>query len=139
MHGHGQAKLEKGYYAYTGSALGDGSVSLQGRVARHYQGTKKKRWHIDYLLTHKKAGIIATVAASSNDNRECEVNNLLKSIEGVTVPIMGFGASDCRHHCGSHLLYLGQNPRLDEVADIYKRLFADIYLQPVVHDTNLDR
>jgi Uri superfamily endonuclease len=47
---HSWSLFKGGYYAYTGSALGEGSVSLRQRVKRHLRRKKTKHWHIDYLL-----------------------------------------------------------------------------------------
>jgi len=120
-----QAKLDKGYYAYTGSALGHGAVSLRRRVARHFKKTKRKHWHIDHLLANETASITAVVAAPSTHNKECEITNLIKNIDGTTIPIIGFGASDCKHDCKSHLIQLGQNSSLEEVVNIYKHMTGE--------------
>ena len=40
--GLGERKIEKGYYAYTGSALGNGSSSLAGRISRHRRKVRGK-------------------------------------------------------------------------------------------------
>jgi len=125
----GWIKLRKGYYAYTGSALGTGAVSLRRRVARHFRKRKKKHWHIDYLLANKTARITAVAAASSNDNKECEVTDFIGKIEGAAIPVMGFGASDCKRNCESHLIYLGQNNSLEKVVDAYNRVVGDGQLQ----------
>jgi len=125
----GSIKLGRGYYAYTGSALGTGALSLRSRVARHFRKRKEKHWHIDYLLANKAACITAVVAASRIDNKECEITNSIRNVEGATVPVIGFGASDCKRHCGSHLIYLGQNNSLEKVVDAYKHAVGDSQLQ----------
>jgi len=125
----GSIKLGKGYYAYTGSALGTGALSLKRRVARHLRKRKKKHWHIDYFLANKTARITAVVAASSNDNKECEITSFIRNIEGATVPVIGFGASDCKRDCGSHLLHLGQNNSLEKVVEAYRHVIGDSQLQ----------
>lgn len=126
---YGWFKLDKGYYAYTGSALGQGAVSLRRRVARHFRKEKKKHWHIDYLLTSRTACITAVVAAPSKDNKECEISSLIRNIEGATVPITGFGASDCKHNCTSHLIHLGENNNLEKVADAYRHIVEENQLR----------
>jgi Uri superfamily endonuclease len=120
----GQVNLEKGYYAYTGSAQGRGAVSLKGRIARHLRAVgKTSHWHIDFLLANKKANVEVVVAAESEANRECKINTLLKKIEGATVPFEGFGASDCKQHCGSHLVHLGKLDPAKKIVDAYSHLF----------------
>jgi len=125
----GWIKLGDGYYAYTGSALGTGAVSLRRRVARHFRKRKKKHWHIDYLLANETARITAVVAASSSENKECEITDFIRNIEGATIPVMGFGASDCKRKCGSHLIHLGQNNCLEKVVDAYKHTIGDSLMQ----------
>ena len=84
-----------GRYVYTGSA----KRNLEARIARHLRKEKALRWHIDWLLS--ASGVkVATVKRSSES--ECMLNQKVVGI--VVVP--GFGASDCRNGCGSHLHYL---------------------------------
>ncbi len=88
--------LKKGYYAYTGSARGNGAVGLRQRVARHLRKRKTKHWHIDYLLASQEARISGVVASSTSVNEECQINRSIQNVEGASVPIDGFGASDCK-------------------------------------------
>lgn len=101
----GKHNFPKGHYTYTGSALGTGASSLKHRVARHLRKEKRKFWHIDYLLACKKTSVEAVVAAGTDEKLECALNSHLKGIEDAEVPVQGFGASDCRDSCGSHLLF----------------------------------
>ncbi len=117
--------LKKGYYAYTGSALGDGAVGLRRRVARHLRKRKIKHWHIDFLLSSKSANITTIVAAETAVNKECQINDLIRKIEGASVPIVGFGASDCKHHCESHLVYFGEENPKGEIDNAYTRVFEN--------------
>jgi Uri superfamily endonuclease len=85
-----------GRYVYTGSAR----RNLEARIARHLRKEKTLRWHIDWLLS--ASGVkVATVKRSRES--ECILNQ--KIVGTIVVP--GFGASDCRNRCGSHLFYLG--------------------------------
>lgn len=93
-----------GDYVYTGSAR----RNFEARVARHCRcGTAERpkplRWHIDYLLAWDEATVLAverlTVA-------ECAANRAV----GGAVVAPGFGASDCKAGCVSHLRYLGERP-----------------------------
>jgi len=59
----GIQRFPRGYYTYTGSALGVGSSSLKHRVLRHLKKKKQKFWHIDFLLDHKNAYLTGLVAA----------------------------------------------------------------------------
>jgi Uri superfamily endonuclease len=92
----GQFLFPRGRYVYTGSA----KRNLAARVARHLRKGKKLHWHVDYLL---EAGGVQVVDVRYSDDIECAVN---AASRGRTVA-MGFGATDCREGCGSHLKYLG--------------------------------
>ncbi|MFH1603753.1 MAG: GIY-YIG nuclease family protein [Pseudomonadota bacterium] len=86
-----------GRYVYTGSA----KRNLEARIARHLRKQKALRWHIDWLLSAPGVGI---AAVKRSGKVECALN---QEIVGTDV-VPGFGASDCRKGCGSHLRYLGE-------------------------------
>ena len=92
----GRFTFEKGQYLYTGSAR----RNMRQRLLRHLSGQKTLHWHIDYLLAAKSAKITAISLAAKS---ECIINQSVKA----TVPVPGFGASDCHAGCGAHLKYLG--------------------------------
>ena len=52
-----ERRLPAGYYAYTGSAMGDGAQSLKRRVQRRLRRRKRLKWHIDYLLKKKESSV----------------------------------------------------------------------------------
>lgn len=93
---HGTFDFPAGRYVYTGSAR----RNFEARIARHLRHAKTLRWHIDYLLTAE--GVSVTGTRRSTDD-ECALNQATPG--RIVVP--GFGASDCRSGCGSHLKYLG--------------------------------
>lgn len=109
----GKQNFPRGYYTYTGSALGKGATSLKHRIARHRRKQKPRFWHIDYLLADENVSVEAVIVAETNKKIECEVNSHIKGIEGAEVPVEGFGASDCRKNCGSHLLYFPEIENAD--------------------------
>lgn len=84
-----------GHYVYTGSA----KCNIEARIARHLRQDKKLRWHIDYLLASPYASVTKVTRFVQG---ECEFN---QNTAGKIL-IAGFGASDCRAGCGSHLKYL---------------------------------
>ena len=96
----GERALDRGWYAYTGSAFGPGGFA---RVERHRElaagerGTR--RWHVDYLLGHPDT-TVSGVVRSPDADVECAVARRLPA-----GPVEGFGASDC--DCPSHLAALG--------------------------------
>ena len=101
----GTVKLKKGYYLYVGSALGPGGV--QARVKRHSQQHKKMHWHIDYL--RKVTTLEEIWYLYSNKRYEHYFADLFQQTESMSVPLVGFGASDC--NCQAHLFYSQQCPK----------------------------
>lgn len=81
-----------GHYIYTGSAR----RNIEARINRHLSVTKKVHWHIDYLLA---APGVCVREVLRHGTAECVVNQ--QTIGAI--PVAGFGASDCRSDCGSHL------------------------------------
>jgi len=120
----GRARLHKGHYLYTGSALGLGSTSLERRLERHAKRSKKKRWHIDYLTSNPVCRVKGAVYIASSRRLECKINVSIS--KGLNLPplLPGIGASDC--NCEGHLL--GPDVRsskkvlLKRVASIYSRV-----------------
>lgn len=96
----GYFQFKKGCYIYTGSA----KRNIDARIARHKLNSnhKKKHWHIDYLLASSKVEI---VDVKKFKDFECNLN--LKTMGRVIVK--GFGSSDCRSKCSSHLKFIGAN------------------------------
>lgn len=92
----GRFKFVAGRYIYTGSA----KRAMAARLRRHLAVDKTLHWHIDYLLAAEHANIIGIDLSEAS---ECIVN---QSVSG-DIPAPGFGASDCRAGCNSHLKYLG--------------------------------
>jgi len=94
----------RGYYLYTGSALG----GLSSRLIRHLSKEKKNHWHIDYLLMHSQ--IIEIWGVVSSEHLECVLAQAGSILPESRVMVRGFGSSDCR--CQSHLQYLPERPSL---------------------------
>ena len=98
----GQTKVEKGYYLYTGSALGTGAVSLEQRIARHRRRNKRMKWHVDYLTACREIAVITVICLEGNKRLECQINQeILSRLDGKPI-IRRAGASDCK--CSGHLL-----------------------------------
>lgn len=81
-----------GDYIYSGSAR----KNILARLNRHLRKEKKLRWHIDYLLAAATVEIVKVVVSTIP---ECD----LVTAGGGRIVVPGFGASDCRAGCGSHL------------------------------------
>jgi len=89
----GVVNFEKGLYAYVGSA----QKSLEKRIERHLGRTKRKFWHIDYLLDDD-VEVLKVLYENAGKSEECKV---AKKISKEGIPIKSFGSSDCK--CKSHL------------------------------------
>ena len=103
----GSFRFPAGEYVYTGS----GGDNVEARVGRHLSGSKKLRWHIDYLLSNSS---VVVVGFTLFREAECAVN---QTTEGVIL-VPRFGATDCRNGCGSHLKYLGPEADLSYTAGV---------------------
>jgi Uri superfamily endonuclease len=109
----GTALFPAGTYLYTGSAMN----GLRGRLSRHLRKTNKKgRWHIDYLLKHPEAQIRQILIYPPAPDQECRQNRRISALPGSKVVLKGFGSSDCRMGCGSHLFYLSKTPKIKRPA-----------------------
>ena len=91
----GSFEFISGNYIYSGSAR----RNLLARVNRHLRQEKKLRWHIDYLLSAPAVEIVKVLVSTIS---ECA----LVAAGGGSILVPGFGASDCRSGCGSHLRML---------------------------------
>ena len=91
--------LPPGRYAYVGSAKGSGGI--RARVRRHLGAQKKIHWHVDHLtVTAQVEEVLAYPGAL-----ECDIVDRLSRRRGASVPVAGFGSSDCKR-CEAHLLAL---------------------------------
>lgn len=103
----GKMTIRAGVYVYVGSAFGPGGV--RARVQRHARSDGSPHWHIDYLRPHTSL----EVAWYTHDDtpRECAWATVFREDPRTSVPLHGFGASDC--DCATHLLLYEQRPALD--------------------------
>jgi Uri superfamily endonuclease len=108
----GNYLFKKGYYAYNGSALGG-----LGRVRYHLKRNKNKRWHIDYLLEYAK--VLEIIISKDTKNHEHDISKILASVIDAEIPVVGFGSSDCKEKCPSHLIYFKKVP---EIRNVYERV-----------------
>ena len=100
-----------GYYTYTGSALGKGTTNIRRRLTRHLNRRKKLHWHIDYLLNARSAEAVAVCFAKTSEQMECSVSTAIKMLPKATIPIRGFGSTDCLSGCPAHLqMFIHKNP-----------------------------
>ena len=90
----GKFTFPRGDYIYTGSA----KKNINARIKRHFSKYKKNHWHIDYLLENKNVKISKFLKSTLS---ECNLN---QSTIGEIL-IKGFGNSDCKQNCKSHLKF----------------------------------
>lgn len=100
----GNLGLEPGFYSYVGSAFGSGGI--RARVARHWRGPGHAHWHIDYLRPHTDP--FEVWYCPDVRHREHQWASTIASENGASIPIVGFGSSDCR--CKSHLSHVASRP-----------------------------
>lgn len=93
----GRFTFPAGRYLYFGSAMN----GLNARISRHLRSEKKFHWHIDYFL--QKASIVDVWYIESEERLECDLCQEAMGFPDASVPVKGFGSSDCK--CESHLLY----------------------------------
>ena len=100
----GGLPLQPGFYVYVGSAHGPGG--LRARLAHHLEPTDLPHWHIDYLRTH--ANPEEVWYCYDRIPWEHQWAKCLGTLPGASVPLVGFGSSDCT--CESHLFFFGSRP-----------------------------
>jgi Uri superfamily endonuclease len=103
----GKLKLERGWYAYIGSA----ARAREARVARHLAREKPLRWHADYLFTAFPANRAWLVDGATG---ECELAGALAALPGAERLPRRFGAGDCR--CAGHLVRFVRRPLRRDLA-----------------------
>ncbi len=124
----GRRPLPPGYYVYSGS----GGNSLEGRVSRHIRTTGvKPRWHIDRLLSYPNAPLVAAFRFPLPfwpGVDEHLLHAAAADLPGASEPDPGFGSSDCRDGCRSHLVQLPASDDREakkQLASVHKRLRRD--------------
>ena len=125
----GRFSVRPGFYMYVGSAFGPGG--LKARIAHHMKISARPHWHIDYLRPSMDLNEIWF----TYDSRHCEHQwaGVLESVSGGSIPIAGFGASDCR--CKSHLYFFNCRPsrvglrrRLQASLNLHAKIFIKNHL-----------
>ncbi len=96
----------------SGNVLDDASVAraLEGQDAVAYSigVANRPHWHIDYLRSHT---ILEQVwSCYGRKRREHLWARRFAALPGATVPMEGFGSSDCNRE--SHLFFFKERPRL---------------------------
>jgi Uri superfamily endonuclease len=107
----GRFSVPPGFYVYVGSAWGPGG--LKARIAHHERISQQPHWHMDYLrpAMHLKE----VWYAYDSKRHEHRWANTLSCMRGASIPIVGFGASDCS--CKSHLFAFAVQPSIRRFRD----------------------
>ena len=119
----GSLRLRPGFYVYVGSAFGPGG--LRARVAHHLKVSERPHWHIDYLRA--RARLEEIWYCGDTKRREHQWAAALGAMRGASMPVAGFGSSDCQ--CESHLCFFRRRPSR---RGFQKRLRAFDGAHPVV-------
>ena len=100
----GRLRVRPGFYVYIGSAFGPGG--LKARITHHKRLSLRPHWHIDYL----RSVLLLKEVWYTNDAEPYEHRwaETIRGLKGATIPITGFGASDCS--CSSHLFAFKDQP-----------------------------
>jgi len=112
--------LAAGLYVYVGSAHGPGG--LRARVGRHLRREKPHHWHVDHLTA--VLPVVHVVVSDSAAALECAWAQRLSALGGASVPVLGFGSSDCRNRCPAHLIRLPSDlavPAIEEILLVEQR------------------
>lgn len=118
----GYSTVAKGYYLYTGSALGKGTVSLEGRVRRHLRSRKKPKWHVDYLTSKAGCKVKAAICLISTRRLECLVNRVIAEQLNTRAILPRLGATDCK--CEAHLVKVRPTLRVRGIIDRLRRSYS---------------
>lgn len=113
-----------GFYVYVGSAFGPGG--LGARLGRHLSGSGRCRWHIDYLRrVTRPLGAWLTTDPVAREHRWAAAVGVMA---GASMPLTGFGASDCA--CPSHLFFFSHRPTVEGFRHALARM-DDVPARPI--------
>lgn len=115
----GKIHFLPGVYFYCGSAKGPGG--LKSRISRHLNQKTKNFWHIDYFK--QLAEPVRVWFSTDNAINECTLVQKVVRVTDGQKPVLGFGSSDCKEKCGTHLLYV---TRCESKDYIYRELKKEI-------------
>ncbi|NTV83631.1 MAG: GIY-YIG nuclease family protein [Bacteroidales bacterium] len=104
----GNISFPPGIYIYTGSQ----QKNLMTRLIRHVAFHKKRFWHIDYLTSDPGVTFLGIISYFGG-RQECGINKNYRVHSGAQIRFPGFGSTDCKKGCGSHLLFLKSESSLN--------------------------
>ncbi|MDH5782813.1 MAG: DUF123 domain-containing protein [Candidatus Bathyarchaeota archaeon] len=83
-----------------------------------------KKWLEHEPTLTKHASSSWSIVAQTNKKIECEINKCLKNEITARIPVLGYGASDCKENCWSHLFYIGEKNIKQKNASLYNENFG---------------
>jgi Uri superfamily endonuclease len=126
----GRLRVRPGFYVYIGSAFGPGG--LKARIAHHNRPSVRPHWHIDYLRWILLLDQVwYTYDSEQHEHRWAA---MISGLKGATIPMTGFGASDC--NCTSHLFAFKSRP---PIRSFRRRLHRHIHAHGKIflHDSSI--
>ncbi|MGY5856298.1 MAG: GIY-YIG nuclease family protein [Candidatus Thorarchaeota archaeon] len=127
----GVISFKPGLWVYIGSAMGNGSTSLENRLNRHFRKEKTIYWHIDYLLD-ADTEIEEAIWAESTESAECDLAQSIEAHNNFKPGPRAFGSSDCRRGCIAHTYFYDSDGQIHN--DLIQ-FFHKLGLQPHVTKT----
>ena len=100
----GSFDFPAGDYIYFGSASGPGG--LRARVRHHARVASRPHWHLDWL--RPDGVLMGGWFAPVSGPWECAWSQAVSGLPGSVIPAPGFGASDCKQGCATHLVAFPQ-------------------------------
>lgn len=118
----GEIVFDSGLCVYVGSAMGNGSTSLENRLRRHFRNEKTIYWHIDYLLD-ADVKIVEAIWVESIKPIECDIAQALAAHNDFRHGSRKFGSSDCRRGCSAHTyFYQGAGQIQNKLTQVFRGL-----------------
>jgi len=100
----GNLQVVPGFYVYVGSAMGPGGI--RARVSHHLRPAPRRHWHVDYLRT--RVDVKQIWVTYDRESAEHRWAKCFSTMRGASLPMPGFGSSDCS--CPAHLFLFKQCP-----------------------------
>jgi Uri superfamily endonuclease len=118
----GDLAFESGIWIYVGSAMGNGSTSLENRLKRHFRSEKTVYWHIDHLLD-RGVNLQKAYWTESITHSECDIAQELESEGSFTAGPRRYGSSDCKRGCRAHIFRFNSDANIEDVIEsVFKKL-----------------
>lgn len=118
----GEVTFQTGTWIYVGSAMGNGSTSLENRINRHFRSEKTVYWHIDHLL-ESNVTLLKAFWAHSPVHVECRIAQEFEMSKEFQVGPRRFGSSDCKSNCKAHVFRFTHDSGIDIImASVFEKL-----------------